>query len=75
MIRGKCPICGKGYEIATLADLPSFPFCNDRCRMVDLGRWIDGAYAVPASRESNETEDEPEIASMDDEDTSSGRDE
>jgi endogenous inhibitor of DNA gyrase (YacG/DUF329 family) len=47
MIRGKCPTCGKGYEVAKLDDLKSFPFCSDRCRLVDLGRWIDGAYAIP----------------------------
>jgi uncharacterized protein len=65
MIRVKCPICGKSFEIAKLDDLPSFPFCTDRCRLVDLGRWIDGAYAIPdksptgsASDPEDEVEDE-----------------
>ncbi|WP_435015717.1 DNA gyrase inhibitor YacG [Tundrisphaera sp. TA3] len=49
MIRGRCPICGKAFELARLDDLPSFPFCSDRCRMVDLGRWIDGSYTIPGS--------------------------
>jgi len=26
----------------------AFPFCNDRCRLVDLGRWLDGEYVLPA---------------------------
>jgi endogenous inhibitor of DNA gyrase (YacG/DUF329 family) len=47
MIKGKCPICSKPYTIAALADLPTFPFCSERCRLVDLGRWVDGAYAIP----------------------------
>jgi uncharacterized protein len=47
MIRGKCPTCGKAYEVAQLDDLKSFPFCTDRCRLIDLGRWIDGAYVLP----------------------------
>ncbi len=47
MIRGRCPICGKSFEAAKLDEVPSFPFCSDRCRLVDLGRWIDGAYAIP----------------------------
>lgn len=47
MIKGKCPICGKTYEVTALADLPTFPFCSERCRLVDLGRWIDGDYVVP----------------------------
>jgi uncharacterized protein len=47
MIRGRCPTCGKSFEVARLDDLPSFPFCSDRCKLVDLGRWIDGAFAIP----------------------------
>lgn len=47
MIRGRCPICGKSFEVAKLGDLPSFPFCSERCRLIDLGRWIDGSYVIP----------------------------
>ncbi|HEV3166630.1 MAG TPA: DNA gyrase inhibitor YacG [Isosphaeraceae bacterium] len=64
MIRGRCPICSKTFEIASLDDLPSFPFCSDRCKLIDLGRWIDGAYAVPASESSEPLaeEDDGEMA-------------
>ena len=58
MIRARCPTCGKGIEVATLDDLPSFPFCSDRCRLIDLGRWIDGAYAIPGPEVPKEEEDE-----------------
>lgn len=47
MIQGRCPTCGRSFEVARIDDLPSFPFCSDRCRMVDLGRWLDGAYTIP----------------------------
>lgn len=47
MTQGKCPICAKAYQIETLSDLPTYPFCSPRCRLLDLGRWIDGAYAIP----------------------------
>lgn len=63
MIQGRCPTCGKGYEIATLDDLPSFPFCTASCRLVDLGRWIDGDFAIPgdpAAPESPPNQDEYE---------------
>ena len=65
MIKGKCPLCGKSYEIGTLAELPSFPFCTPRCRLIDLGRWIDGAYAIPGPElqplpEANANGDEDE---------------
>ena len=42
-----CPICKRPAE-------PLRPFCSRRCADVDLGRWLTGAYAVPAG------EDEPD---------------
>lgn len=47
MIQGRCPICGKEFAGTSLDDLPAFPFCSDRCRLIDLGRWIDGDYTIP----------------------------
>lgn len=41
----RCPTC-KG-KVPDRADNPAFPFCSDRCKAVDLGRWFTGAYAVP----------------------------
>jgi endogenous inhibitor of DNA gyrase (YacG/DUF329 family) len=35
-----CPICGKPSVEA------SKPFCSDRCRDVDLNRWLSGSYVV-----------------------------
>jgi endogenous inhibitor of DNA gyrase (YacG/DUF329 family) len=46
-MKGRCPTCGRNYEIATIAELPSFPFCAPRCRLIDLARWADGTYVVP----------------------------
>ncbi|GAC1467558.1 MAG: hypothetical protein NVSMB9_09270 [Isosphaeraceae bacterium] len=47
MIESKCPVCAKLFRIEALAELPTFPFCSSRCRLIDLGRWVDGAYAIP----------------------------
>jgi uncharacterized protein len=38
----RCPIC---REIVTAKD-PEFPFCSDRCRTIDLGKWASGAYRI-----------------------------
>jgi len=63
MIRGRCPICSKTFTVAKLDHLPSFPFCSDRCRLIDLGRWIDGAYALPVGASAGaEEEDEAPAA-------------
>jgi endogenous inhibitor of DNA gyrase (YacG/DUF329 family) len=39
--RPKCPICGKPQVEAFR------PFCSKHCADIDLGRWLDGRYAVP----------------------------
>ena len=38
----RCPICKKEVK-STDAE---FPFCSERCRTIDLGKWASGAYVV-----------------------------
>ena len=38
----RCPTC---KTIVTAAD-EDFPFCSDRCRKIDLGKWASGAYKI-----------------------------
>lgn len=35
-------------------DPRSLPFCSSRCKMVDLGKWLGGEYAVPSSEPVDE---------------------
>jgi endogenous inhibitor of DNA gyrase (YacG/DUF329 family) len=37
-----CPTCGM---IVRPRD-EDFPFCSDRCRKIDLGKWAMGAYKI-----------------------------
>lgn len=37
-----CPICKK--EVAT--GNPEFPFCSERCRIIDLGNWASEKYVI-----------------------------
>lgn len=39
----KCPICKKEIQKAD----PEFPFCSERCRVIDLGNWAMEKYRVP----------------------------
>lgn len=48
MIRVRCPICDRQMEGASTADWPEFPFCSRRCRVIDLGRWLNEDYRFPA---------------------------
>jgi uncharacterized protein len=43
----RCPICEKQFEPATS---PAMPFCSERCRQIDLGRWLREVYSVPVER-------------------------
>ena len=38
-----CPICKKPTDSEEHAD---FPFCSERCRLLDLGAWSAEKYAV-----------------------------
>ena len=29
-----------------LAGSEDFPFCSDRCRLIDLGKWASGGYVI-----------------------------
>jgi endogenous inhibitor of DNA gyrase (YacG/DUF329 family) len=42
-----CPTCRK--PVAKDAARPSklFPFCSERCHLVDLGRWLGEDYRIP----------------------------
>jgi uncharacterized protein len=40
----RCPICKKAVK----SDDAEFPFCSDRCRTIDLGKWASDAYVVPS---------------------------
>jgi uncharacterized protein len=38
-----CPIC----KTPTESDFhPEFPFCSERCRLLDLGSWASEKYVV-----------------------------
>jgi hypothetical protein len=41
-IKLRCPICKKSTKAAD----PDFPFCSDRCRLIDLGKWASGGYVI-----------------------------
>lgn len=58
--RARCPICGGRVDLYLEEDAEEdekkiaalrlrgvpFPFCSERCRAVDLARWVDEEYRV-----------------------------
>ncbi len=51
MIRVRCPICDRVMQGQTTAEWPHFPFCCRRCRLIDLGRWLDEDYHIAPETE------------------------
>ena len=39
-----CSTCGRRFS---LAQTSAAPFCSERCKMIDLGRWLDEKIEVP----------------------------
>jgi endogenous inhibitor of DNA gyrase (YacG/DUF329 family) len=52
----RCPLCGKPRVHRYR------PFCSARCRDVDLGRWFEQSYAVPAVEPGYDEEEEPDVS-------------
>lgn len=42
-----CPICRKE---TTWKDNPYRPFCSERCRLIDLGKWASDEYRIPGEK-------------------------
>jgi endogenous inhibitor of DNA gyrase (YacG/DUF329 family) len=42
-----CPTCQKPTEWST--DNPFRPFCCERCKLIDIGKWANEEYVVPVS--------------------------
>ncbi len=47
-----CPVCHKSSDKAYR------PFCSKRCSDVDLGRWLNGSYAIPLVEEEPDEQTE-----------------
>ena len=41
----RCPICSKQPPQGERH--PEHPFCSERCKLIDLGRWLEGDYVIP----------------------------
>jgi endogenous inhibitor of DNA gyrase (YacG/DUF329 family) len=38
----RCPACRKLVSRTE----PDYPFCSERCRLIDLGKWASGRYVI-----------------------------
>jgi endogenous inhibitor of DNA gyrase (YacG/DUF329 family) len=48
-VKHRCSICGSKFEFNyQLGDKlpPNFPFCSERCKLIDLNRWLNEDYKI-----------------------------
>jgi uncharacterized protein len=56
LLNMKCPICKK--EVSP--DDPFFPFCSERCKIIDLGNWASEKYVISSPVQPEDLENETE---------------
>jgi uncharacterized protein len=45
-----CPVCDNEFSPETT---DAMPFCSARCKSIDLGRWLEEGYSIPAYRDDD----------------------
>ncbi|MEK6560889.1 MAG: DNA gyrase inhibitor YacG [Nitrospirota bacterium] len=49
-----CPVC---HHKTTKEENPYRPFCSERCKLIDLGRWAGEKYRIPGEPVNDEPEE------------------
>lgn len=50
----KCPLC---KDFTTWEENPWRPFCSERCKLADLGKWASEEYRIPAEKDKKVSQD------------------
>jgi endogenous inhibitor of DNA gyrase (YacG/DUF329 family) len=59
-----CPICKKVIKLEGRDEKGSqkfLPFCSERCKLIDLGAWLDADYRILSHQNSQETDQDFDI--------------
>jgi len=57
-MKHRCPICNKIIKTSPKEKseaAKSYPFCSQRCKLVDLGAWLDTGYKIVSGPEPDES--------------------
>ena len=50
----RCPTCGKEFDSA---QTEAMPFCSRRCKLIDLGRWLNEEHSLPHDAQDPDEDD------------------
>jgi uncharacterized protein len=58
----RCPICQKIVNPPTQENKEAkvFPFCSNRCKLIDLGAWLDSRYRVAVQEQPTKNTASPD---------------
>lgn len=57
----KCPLCNQPLPYDLRAPNPPryFPFCSEKCKLIDLDKWLSEEYYISSPIQTPENEDKP----------------
>jgi len=56
----ECPTCRTIVTCVTPEEAPYRPFCSERCKLIDLGHWLNGDYCITEPASAEESAQEPD---------------
>jgi len=57
-MKHRCPVCKSVVGVSPQGqsgEAKFFPFCSRRCKLVDLGDWLDARYKITSRLQSQES--------------------
>jgi endogenous inhibitor of DNA gyrase (YacG/DUF329 family) len=48
MAKVRCPTCSESFDTEITV---AMPFCSERCRIIDMGKWLDEEVGIPLDEE------------------------
>jgi hypothetical protein len=59
MPKTQCPTCGQEVTYHEKKEVPFRPFCSKRCKLIDLGKWLNEEYTISENIDPLEEEFQP----------------
>jgi hypothetical protein len=57
-VKKRCPTCKTVFQPDP--SLPASPFCSERCKLIDLGEWLNESHRIPSDEFPDEFSDIPD---------------
>jgi endogenous inhibitor of DNA gyrase (YacG/DUF329 family) len=57
-VKKRCPTCKTQFQAGP--DNPFSPFCSERCKLIDLGEWLNESHRIPSDEVQNDLYDNPD---------------